>query len=132
MDDAIAACESVISILSVAAVPVSPSMPTLTRAFADVWSRMALGMPREWRARAAWNWVDYLAGNIAELSDRRTSADHDSHSWMRLRRRTIGMWSSLDLAERLNRAPVPAPAWHSSYLKEMGEWRCEPRPDRRR
>ena len=89
-------------------------------AFADLWTRSRAGMSRTWQSRAARHWRDYLAGHITEARHRHgrppTAAEH-----LRLRRDSIGVLPTLDLAERVGHFEVPPALLASPELTELCE-----------
>ncbi|MFE2864989.1 hypothetical protein [Embleya sp. NPDC059259] len=114
---AAAVCEELIDLLHRPPGTAPASSSPLATAFADVWQRMAHGMSRRWRERAARHWIDYLAANLTEAVDRHTGTVPDSREWMRLRRAVIGVRPSIDLCERVGHFEVPTPAVHAGALE---------------
>ncbi|MER5768585.1 terpene synthase family protein [Streptomyces sp. NPDC001985] len=96
-----------------------PSAPPLVTAFADLWHRMGRGMSPAWRRRAAHAWADYLAGHPTEVTDRFHGPTPEPDDHIRLRRKTIGVRPSLDLAERIGHFETPERAWPATHLEAM-------------
>jgi Terpene synthase family 2, C-terminal metal binding len=69
---------------------------------------MAEGMTRDWVERAAHVWVDYLEGYYTETAERLYPGRIDSRTHHRVRRKTIGVQTSLVLGE-LSPAMVMGP-----------------------
>lgn len=116
---AVEACQQMILLLHREPGPVALSAPPLVAAFSSLWNAMCVGMSEQWRGRAAWDWVDYLAGNIAEVADRQagTAVSYEQH--LTVRRRSIGARPALLLSERTGHFEVPSLAFYSSHMEAM-------------
>lgn len=101
------------------------SLEPVVRAFADVWERSCDGMSATWRVRAAQNWRAYFSGYVAEALNRTNNVLLSSNEHLRLRRDTIGVQPTVDLAERLGRYEVPAHAYFDPHLTAMRQIAAE-------
>jgi pentalenene synthase len=118
-DRAIAATESMITLLFDPAAAERQLLPPISTAFADLWQRMCQGMSDSWRYRAAGDWLYYLTGILAEDTDYRSAHRATSGGRLSQRLRTIGFAPSLALAERAGHFEVPTPVWHGTQLQEL-------------
>lgn len=83
-----------------------PAFPLLT-ALADIWRRIAVGMPGSWRVRFAGHYRDYLAGCEWEAANRARGRVPAEAEFLPRRREAGAIWPSLDLLEFAAAAPVP-------------------------
>ncbi|WP_460699129.1 terpene synthase family protein [Nocardia thraciensis] len=112
-------CEELIELLYCPPGSVLGDVTPIVGAFDDIWRRLREGMSVPWCRRVIHNWADYFEGNLTEAVDRAVLIDPDTQTYHALRRQTVGVWSSLDLAERVGHFEVPPAAWFSSLLKAM-------------
>ncbi|MEU3407396.1 cytochrome P450 [Streptomyces sp. NPDC006670] len=86
----------------------APDAPPLVHAFRDLWLRSGEGMSPTWRDRAAAHWRAYLYGHVQEGANRHHGTAITVAEHLRLRRDTIGVQPTLDLAERIGHYELPA------------------------
>ncbi|MFE5548831.1 hypothetical protein ACFQ71_34085 [Streptomyces sp. NPDC056534] len=79
----------------------------VTRSFADIWARARLGMPQDWKERASRNWHEYFVAHIEEAANRQSRRRLSEEEYLRLRRATVGVLPSIDLAQRVQNFRVP-------------------------
>jgi pentalenene synthase len=96
-----------------------PSAEPIVRAFADLWERSCAGMSRTWRYRAAGHWRAYFSGYVTEAEHRIHAVRLSADGHLRLRRDTIGVQPTIDLAERLGHYEVASRAFFSEHLTAM-------------
>ncbi|WP_051856697.1 terpene synthase family protein [Streptomyces sp. NRRL B-1347] len=89
------------------------------RAFRDLWERSRSGMSLTWRERAARHWRTYLHGYITEAHTRLRGNTPTVEEHIALRRDTIGVQPTIDLAERLGHYEVPEKVFTDQPLTEM-------------
>ncbi|MFF2653745.1 pentalenene synthase [Streptomyces sp. NPDC058045] len=100
--------------------PLHTSAPPIAHGFADIWRRTGEGMTPAWRARSAQHWRSYFAGYVTEAESRHRRTPYDSaDAYLSVRRHTIGVQPTVDLAERLGRFEVPHPVFHSAVVSSM-------------
>ncbi|MEV7289804.1 hypothetical protein AB0O01_35525 [Streptomyces sp. NPDC093252] len=99
--------------------PARRSAVPVVRAFSDLWRRSGEGMSSSWRHRAAGHWRAYLQGYVTEAVHRHRDVMLTVEEHLRLRRETIGVLPTVDLAERIGRFEVPGPIHASSWAAEM-------------
>ena len=95
------------------------SAPPIVRAFRDLWERSCAGMSTTWRDRAAGDWRSYLSGYLAEADYRCRNAFPTADEHLKLRRDTIGVQPTVDLAERIGHYEVPDPIFDSQHMRDM-------------
>ncbi len=91
----------------------------LATAFRDLWERSRSGMSLTWRERAARHWRAYLHGYITEADTRRHQRMPTVEEHLTLRRDTIGVQPTIDLAERIGHYEVPEKVFAAQPLTEM-------------
>ncbi|MEW2548156.1 pentalenene synthase [Streptomyces sp. NPDC047002] len=91
----------------------------VARAFADLWQRSCQGMSPAWRRRAAEHWRIYLRGYVHEAWIRASGAELGVKEYLALRRETIGVQPTLDLAERIGGFEVAERIFCSAHLTRM-------------
>ena len=96
-----------------------PSAAPIVRAFADLWERSRAGMSDTWCHRAAHYWRAYFAGYVTEAENRIHAVRLSADGHLRLRRDTIGVQPTIDLAERLGHYEVPSRVFFSEHLTAM-------------
>lgn len=100
--------------------PLPDTAPPIAQSFAELWRRIRQGMSPTWVARAARAWRDYLSGYVDEASRRHDNASYGSvDRYLPLRRRTIGVQPTVDLAERVGHYEVPPQVFHSAIVQAM-------------
>jgi hypothetical protein len=93
----------------------------LLDAWADLCNRRAQGMSAAWQHRAAANWERYIDAYVDETVNRARGLALDLQAALALRRRTIGMHPSLDLAERVGRYEIPPAAYTAKLVRDLQE-----------
>ncbi|WP_411129225.1 terpene synthase family protein [Streptomyces sp. x-19] len=99
--------------------PAGPSAAPVVRAFADLWQRSREGMSAAWRRRAAEHWCAYLQGYVTEAAHRHRGRMPTVEEHLRLRRETIGVHPTVDLAERIGHFEVPWRIHAAPWAAEM-------------
>lgn len=99
--------------------PATTSEPPVVRAFSDLWQRSCDGMSPRWRRRAAAHWRTYLSGYVAEALHRQQDLMPTVEEHLLLRRETIGVYPTVDLAERIGRFEVPAHVYADDVPKAI-------------
>jgi pentalenene synthase len=100
--------------------PLPDCSPPIAHGFADVWRRSRQGMSPDWEARSMRNWRNYFSGYVEEASSRYHDLPIDSSGeYMALRRRTIGVLPTVDLAERTQHCEVPQRVYDSPLITVM-------------
>ncbi|MCM2422872.1 cytochrome P450 [Streptomyces sp. RKAG293] len=99
--------------------PPAPDAPPLVRAFRDLWLRSCEGMSPSWRERAAAHWRAYLYGHVEEAANRHSGNPLTVDEYLRLRRDTIGVQPTLDLAERIGHYELPADLFASDIVAAL-------------
>jgi pentalenene synthase len=102
-----------------------PSAEPIVKAFADIWQRSCTCMSDPWRDRAAHHWRAYLSGHVTEAENRIHAVRLSADEHLRLRRDTIGVQPTIDLAERLGHYEVPARLFYSAQLTALREIAAE-------
>lgn len=96
------------------------SAPPIAHGFADIWQRTQEGMTAGWCARSARHWRSYLDGYIEEANSRYLDTPYETASeYLAMRRRTIGVQPTVDLAERVGHFEVPHRVFDSNILPAM-------------
>jgi pentalenene synthase len=100
--------------------PLPASAPPIAHGFADVWRRTCQGMSRAWCARSARHWRSYFAGYVDEAVSRYHNTPYDSvGAYLAMRRQTIGVQPTVDLAERTGRFEVPHRLFDGTIVSAM-------------
>jgi pentalenene synthase len=99
--------------------PLDASAPLISRGLADLWRRTCAGMSADYRVRAARHWRDYLNGYVDEAAGRGATGAHDSDTYLAIRRRTIGVLPTVDMAERTSHCEVPKRMYESATMSAM-------------
>lgn len=100
--------------------PLAGGAPPIAHGFADVWRRTCEGMSRPWCVRTAWHWRNYFFGYVDEASSRYCKTPYDSaDQYLAMRRQTIGVLPTVNLAERTGHYEVPQRAYDSAVLSAM-------------
>jgi hypothetical protein len=79
----------------------------LTLAWVEVWTGLCREMSETWQNRFASNWARFLTAALEEAHLAARTAVMDIDSYVELRRRSVGIYHSLDAAERSRRFEVP-------------------------
>ncbi|WP_405020818.1 cytochrome P450 [Kitasatospora sp. NBC_00070] len=99
--------------------PPAPDAPPLARAFHDLWLRSREGMSPPWCERAATHWRAYLYGHVQEAANRHSGTPLTVDEYLRLRRDTIGVQPTLDLAERIGHYELHADLFTSDTVAAL-------------
>ncbi|MFI1869971.1 pentalenene synthase [Streptomyces jumonjinensis] len=100
--------------------PLPGTAPPIAHGFADVWRRTRQGMTPAWCARSARHWRNYFAGYVDEAFSRHRNAPYQSAGhYLAMRRHTIGVQPTVDLAERTGRFETPHRVFDSAVLSAM-------------
>ncbi|MCM2393687.1 terpene synthase family protein [Streptomyces albipurpureus] len=99
--------------------PATPADPPAVRAFSDLWRRSCDGMSPQWRQRAAEHWRTYLSGYVLEANHRQLGLMPTVEEHLLLRRETIGVYPTVDLAERIGGFEVPEHVYADGRLTAM-------------
>ncbi|MFE9331611.1 pentalenene synthase [Streptomyces sp. NPDC006925] len=100
--------------------PLPEEAPPIAHGFADVWRRTREGMTPAWCARSARHWRNYFDGYVDEAASRFWNRPCDSAAqYLGMRRHTIGVQPTVDLAERAGRFEVPHRVFDSTLLSAM-------------
>lgn len=100
--------------------PLPDSAPIIAHGFADIWRRSREGMSPSWCARSARHWRSYFAGNVDEATSRFWNTPYDSAAqYLTVRRQTIGVQPTVDMAERSGHFEVPQRVFDSAVLSAM-------------
>lgn len=100
--------------------PLPASAPPIAHGFADIWRRTCEGMTPAWCARSARHWRNYFDGYIDEAESRFCDTPADSAAqYLAMRRHTIGVQPTVDLAERAGRFEVPHRVFDSAVVSAM-------------
>ncbi|MFJ8228494.1 pentalenene synthase [Streptomyces sp. NPDC094448] len=118
-EDPAAAQALVDSTMEALRLPVRSSDAPVVRAFSDLWRRSREGMSAQWRRRAAEHWRAYLQGYVTEAAHRQRGVMPTVEEHLRLRRETIGVHPTVDLAERIGRFEVPGRIHTAPWATEM-------------
>jgi len=96
-----------------------PAGPPLAHAFHDMWVRCCVGMSVVWRRRAMLHWHEYLDGYVEEARIVAAGRIPEVEDHLRLRRATVGVQPTLDLAERIGYFEVPVALFYSPTMTTM-------------
>ncbi|MGV9877990.1 pentalenene synthase [Streptomyces sp. NPDC003006] len=100
--------------------PLPESAPLIAHGFADIWRRSRRGMSKEWCARSAQHWRNYFQGYVDEASGRFDDTPCDSaREYLNMRRHTIGVQPTVDLAEATGHFEVPHRVFDSAVMSAM-------------
>lgn len=100
--------------------PLPPSAPPIAHGFADIWRRTCEGMSPAWCARSARHWRNYFDGYVDEAESRfRNEPCESAAQYLAMRRHTIGVQPTVDLAERAGRFEVPHRVFGGAVLSAM-------------
>jgi hypothetical protein len=91
----------------------------LPAALADVWRRIAPGMPRAWRRRFAAHVTEYLRACGWEAANRARRRVPPPGEFIPARRRAGAIWPSLDLLEFVTRRPLPEIVYEDMLFTEL-------------
>ncbi|MFF1909727.1 cytochrome P450 [Kitasatospora sp. NPDC058218] len=97
----------------------APDALPIVRAFHGLWQRSTEGMSPAWCARSAAHWRAYLEGHVQEAANRHHRAVLTLEEHLRLRRDTIGVQPTLDLAERIGHYELPDGVFDSSAVATL-------------
>jgi hypothetical protein len=106
-------------------IPFRPEGPSpdivcpITLAWVEVWADLRRGMSETWQNRFASNWARFLTACMEEARLAARAAVMDLNSYVELRRRSIGMYHSLDLAERSRLFEVPPHALAHRRMRDL-------------
>lgn len=99
--------------------PLDDSYPLIAHGLADIWRRTCEGMSEDYRARAARHWRGYIAGYVDEAMSRQRAVPYDSGRYLAIRRKTIGVLPTVDMAERTSHCEVPKRIYESAVMSAM-------------
>jgi len=99
--------------------PLDATAPLISRGLADLWRRTGEGMSAQYRVRAIRHWRDYLNGYVDEAAAREVTGALDADTYFAIRRRTIGVLPTVDMAERTSRCEVPKRMYESATMSAM-------------
>ncbi|MBV2156769.1 pentalenene synthase [Kitasatospora sp. SUK 42] len=100
--------------------PLPDSAPLIAHGFADVWRRSCEGMSPAWQARSARHWRNYFTGYVDEAESRFWNTPYESAAqYLAVRRATIGVQPTVDLAESTGHFEVPQRVFDSAVLSAM-------------
>ncbi|MCF3118725.1 MULTISPECIES: pentalenene synthase [Streptomyces] len=100
--------------------PLPASAPPIAHGFADIWERTREGMTPAWCARSARHWRNYFDGYVDEAESRFRNAPYDCAAhYLAMRRHTIGVQPTVDLAERVGRFEVPHRVFDSPVVASL-------------
>lgn len=77
-------------------------------AFRDIWLRTCNPMPDHFIDRARQNWIGYFRGYLSETETKLAGTQLSQSDYLAVRRSTIGVLPTLDMAERVTRSALPA------------------------
>jgi pentalenene synthase len=119
-EDPVAAKELTDAVASALDGPLPDGSPLIAHGFADIWRRSSEGMSPDWAARSMRNWRSYFSGYVEEaLSRHHDLPINSSGEYMALRRRTIGVLPTVDLAERTQHCEVAQRVYDSPLITVM-------------
>lgn len=102
--------------------PLAASAPPIAHGFADVWRRTCHGMSPAWCDRTAEHWRGYFSGYVEEASSRYRNAPYNrADDYLAMRRRTIGVLPTVDLAERTGHYEVLRWVYDSAIFSALLE-----------
>ncbi|MFH8289778.1 pentalenene synthase [Streptomyces sp. NPDC018059] len=100
--------------------PLPASAPLIAHGFADIWRRTREGMSKEWCARSAQHWRNYFQGYVDEAAGRFDDTPCTSaREYLGMRRHTIGVQPTVDLAEATGHFEVPHRVFDSAVMSAM-------------
>jgi pentalenene synthase len=77
-------------------------------AFGDIWRRTCEPMPDHFVQRARQNWINYFRGYLTETEAKRNGRQFSRGEYLAVRRATIGVLPTLDMAERVTLSALPS------------------------
>ncbi|MFJ8476762.1 pentalenene synthase [Kitasatospora sp. NPDC094011] len=100
--------------------PLPASASPIAHGFADIWQRTCEGMSPAWCARSARHWRNFFDGYVDEAESRFRNTPYNSAAqYLAMRRHTIGVQPTVDLAERAGRFEVPHRVFDSAVMSGM-------------
>ncbi|MFE1311294.1 pentalenene synthase [Streptomyces sp. NPDC058755] len=100
--------------------PLPDTAPPIAHGFADIWHRSCAGMSPAWRARSARHWRNYFTGYVDEALSRFHDTPYDcAAQYLAVRRQTIGVQPTVDMAEAAGHFEVPQRVFDSAVLSAM-------------
>jgi pentalenene synthase len=99
--------------------PLDARDPLIAHGLADLWRRTCEGMSEDFRARAIRHWRGYIAGQVDEATSRHRAIPDDPERYLAIRRETIGVLSTVDMAERTSHCEVPKRIYESAVMSAM-------------
>lgn len=100
--------------------PLPATAPPIAHGFADIWRRTGEAMTPAWCARSARHWRNYFDGYVDEAESRFWDKPYDcAAEYLAMRRATIGVQPTVDLAERAGRFEVPHRVFDSAVVSAM-------------
>lgn len=99
-------------------VPLPVTAPPIAHGFADIWRRICEGMTPAWCTRSARHWRSYFDGYVDEAESRDTPFS-SAAQYLTVRRQTIGVQPTVDLAERAGHFEVPHRVFDGAVLSAM-------------
>lgn len=102
----------------------------ITTAFAAVWTDLSTGMRRSWIDRFRSSWGEFLAAHADEVRIEAIGEDLrlNVEQYLELRRRSVGIYHSLDAAERACHVEVPRRWWRILRGRLLGPLLLMPSP----
>ncbi|TDD65603.1 terpene synthase family protein [Actinomadura rubrisoli] len=108
-------CEEMAACLTLPDGETPRSRTPRVQAFSDLWQRSRRGRSRDWRDRAATHWRDYLAAQIAEVTNRVYGRTSTLCQLVIIK----CVFPIFDMLEVVHDFEAPAPAWHTPLLHEI-------------
>jgi Terpene synthase family 2, C-terminal metal binding len=91
----------------------------ITLAWVEVWANLRREMSETWQNRFALNWARCLTASMEEASFAARAAAIDPDSYVKLRRRSAGVYYALDVTERSRRFEVPPHAQAHRLFRDL-------------
>jgi hypothetical protein len=91
----------------------------LVRVFLDLCERSRIGMTPSWQGRFHSDAEVYLRSYRWEAVNRAQARLSDVETYLEVRRHSIGIWMSLDLAERVSSMELPHQVFRSECIQRM-------------
>jgi hypothetical protein len=91
----------------------------LALAWCEVWADLCRGMSPSWQKRFAAHWGDFIQASLEEAELTARARVLAPPSYQELRRRSVGIYHSLDVAERSRRFELPQSAIMHPVMREF-------------
>ncbi len=91
----------------------------ITLAWSEVWAWLSDGMSESWRNRFAASWGRFLAAHAHEVRLSANGVALNLKDYLALRRITVGIHHSIDIAERSRRFEVPVQVQAHKLMRAM-------------